>query len=345
VVLPDECAEQAARDAKAVAQALGAVGPIEECISLEYTGCLQTLERCRKAEGGALNLKINAIRDEAAEGQQAEVARLAPRLVEGIDLEDTIDGLRKISAGCSYLLEQFNGLLTYLNTFQGLEPVQRVLAIHLCGRRPCDWFRDGVVRDWTYAYVFGIYGDTGVTAEKGCDLLHADRPPTMGPLEYLHHVQGLIETPISGAEANARLRKLVATQIKDLTDRRDFLKDREARNLEDQVAAAHVDGTPEGKNRRNYMAAAVRNMKALRLELEALQARRPERGEEPETPGPGPEPKPAENVVEGTEPNTPKAQEEAGGSPQAAQPARPAVLATPGIVTMGTWEVVRHLFE
>jgi hypothetical protein len=339
VVLPDECPEQAARDAEDVAQALGAVGPVEECITMAYTGCLHTLERCRKAEGGALNLKINAIRDEAALGRQAGVARLAPRLVEGIDLEDTIDGLRKTSAGCSYLLEQFNGLLTYLNTFQGLEPVQRVLAIHLCGRRPCDWFRDGVVRDWTYAYVFGIYGDIGVTAEQACDLLHADRPPTMGPLEFLHHVQGLIETPVSGVAANALLRKLLAAQIKDLTDLRDLRKFQEARDLEDQVAAAHVDGTPEGRNRRHYEAAAIRNMKALRIELEALQALRRERGEEPEAP------EPAENVGEGTEPNAPQAQEEAGGSPEASQPARPAVPTTPGIHTMGTWEVVCHRLE
>jgi hypothetical protein len=98
-------------------------------------------------------------------------------------------------------------------------------------------------------------------------------------------------------------------------------------------------------------------MKALRLELEALQEQRPERGEEPgvpkaaeEVPG-GTEaksagaPQAAEEVSGGTEAKSAGAPEEAGGSPEPASSARPAVLATVGALALGTWEVVRHLLE
>jgi hypothetical protein len=104
------------------------------------------------------------------------------------------------------------------------------------------------------------------------------------------------------------------------------------------------------------MAAAVRNMKALRLELEALQAR-PERGGEPAVPAAAEEvpegtearsaqaPVPAEKVVGGTEAKSAQAPQAAGGPPEPAPPARLAVLASLGALALGTWEVVRHLLE
>jgi hypothetical protein len=229
-----------------------------------------------------------------------------------------------------------------------------VLAIHLLGRRPGDWFRDGVVRDWTHAYVFAYYGDRPFDGDSVCELLHADCPERMSPSEYLHHASRLIETVLSPGEAHAVLRRLVAAEIESLTDRREALEGREARDLGDRIDIARVDSSPEGKNRRNYMAAAVRNMKALRLELEALQEQRPERGEEPAAPEEAEEvpggtearsaqdPQAAEKVPGGTEAKSAQA---AGGSLEPAPPARLAVLASLGALALGTWEVVRHLLE
>jgi hypothetical protein len=260
-------------------------------------------------------------------------------VLAGTDLETTIDQLKKTSAGCSYLLSQFHLIDEHLSIFDGLSPVQRVLAIHLLGRRPCDWFRDGVVRDWTYAYIFAYYGDRPFDGESVCELLHADRPERMSPSEYRHHVNQLIETALSADEANAVLRKLVAGQIKDLTDLRDLRKFQEARDLEDKIDKAKVDDSPEGKNRGHYMATALRNMKALRVELEALQERRRERGGEPE------DPEAAEDVPGKSEAKSAADPEPAGGSPEPASPARPAVLATVAAPATGTWEVVRHRLE
>jgi hypothetical protein len=104
------------------------------------------------------------------------------------------------------------------------------------------------------------------------------------------------------------------------------------------------------------MAAAVRNMKALRLELEALQAR-PERGGEHAVPaaaeeGPGETEarsadahRAAEEVPGGTEAKSAGDPETAGGAPEPAPPARPAVVATLGALALGAWVVVRHLLE
>jgi hypothetical protein len=339
VVLSDECPETVAREAQEIVQALDPVGPAEEQIALAYAGCFQSFLRGQKAEGGALNLAQNAAREQAAEGQQAEVARLGGLLLAGTDLETTIDQLKKTSAGCSYLISQFHFIDEHLSIFDGLSPVQRVLAIHLLGRRPCDWFRDGVVRDWTHAYVFAYYSDRPFDGEVVCALLHADRPDRMSPSEYSHHVNQLIETALSADEANAVLRKLVAGQIRDLTDLRDLRKFQEARDLEDKIDKARVDDSPEGKNRQHYMASAVRTMKALRIELEALQERRRERGGEPEVP------EPAEEVPGKSEAKSAQAPEPAGGSPEPAPPAQPAVLTTLGEVALGTWEVVRHRLE
>jgi hypothetical protein len=339
VVLPDECAETVTREAQEMVQALDAVGPAEERIALAYAGCFQSFQRGQTAEGGALNLAQNAVREQAAEGQQAEVSRLGGLLVAGTDLETTIDQLKRTSTGCSYLLSQFNIIDEHLSIFDGLSPVQRVLAIHLLGRRPCDWFRDGVVRDWTYAYVFAYYGDRPFDGESVAALLHADRPERMSPSEYLHHVNHLIETALSADEANAVLRKLVAAQIKELTDLRDLRKFQEARDLEDKIDKARVDDSPEGRNRQQNMAAAVRHMKALRIELEAMQAQRRERGGEPAAP------EAAQDVPGESEPNAAAAPKPAGGSPEPVLPAPPAVLATVGTLALVAWEVVRRLLE
>jgi hypothetical protein len=339
VVLADECPETVAREAQEMAQALDPVGPAEEGIALAYAGCFQSFQRGQKAEGGALNLAQNAVREQAAEGQQAEVSRLGGLVLAGTDLETTIDQLKKTSAGCSCLLSQFYLIDEHLSIFDGLSPVQRVLAIHLLGRRPCDWFRDGVVRDWTHAYVFAYYGDRPFDGESVCELLHADRPERMSPSEYLHHVNQLIETVLSADEANAVLRKLVAAQVRDLTDLRDLRKFQEARDLDDKIAMAKVDSSPEGKNRRHYMASAVRTMKALRIELEALQERRRERGGAPEVPAP------AEDVPGKSEAKSAADPEPAGGSPEASQPARPNILASLATPALGTWEAVRHRLE
>jgi hypothetical protein len=105
------------------------------------------------------------------------------------------------------------------------------------------------------------------------------------------------------------------------------------------------------------MAAAVRNMKALRLELEALQARRPERGGAPLGPAAAEDvvggtearsaeaPASAEDVVGGTEAKLAEAPVAAGGPPEPAPPARPAVLATLGTLALMAWEVIRHQLE
>jgi hypothetical protein len=87
------------------------------------------------------------------------------------------------------------------------------------------------------------------------------------------------------------------------------------------------------------MSAAVRHMKALRIELEALQARRRERDDQPEVP------EAVQDVPGKSEPNAAEAPEPAGGSPEPAPPVRPEVLATLGALALGAWEVIRHQLE
>jgi hypothetical protein len=106
VVLPGEDAEQLARDAEETVQNLGAGTGTERQLGLEYEATIQTIKRCRKAEGAALNLKINEIRDQAADGRAAEVATLGARLLDGQDLDSTLEQLRKTAAGCVFLKNQ-----------------------------------------------------------------------------------------------------------------------------------------------------------------------------------------------------------------------------------------------
>jgi hypothetical protein len=341
VVLPGEDAEQIARDAEETVQNLAAGSEAERQLALEYQATIETIKRCRKAEGAALNLKINEIRDQAADGPAAEVATLGARLLDGQDLDSTLEQLRKTAAGCVFLKNQWLILSKHLDSFSSFNPMQRVLAIRLCGKRGCDLFRDGVVRDWVLAVLGACYGSTGVEPEVVAGLLALDRPELMSVDEFTYEISILLRYLPSMREGSALLRQKVAAAIKELDERIEVLTDREARDLEHRIDAARVDGTPEGKNRRHYLAASIRNLKALRVEIEALQAKRLEQGDDDEPEAP----EPAENRAGKSEPNAADAPEPAGGSPEPAPSVRPEVLATLGALALGAWEVLRHQLE
>jgi len=82
------------------------------------------------------------------------------------------------------LLGELGLLSDWLKTHTSLEPSQRVRAIQLCGRRPCDLFLDSVVMDWDLACIGGIHGNGRLDAAEAAVILKNDRVEAMTPDEF-----------------------------------------------------------------------------------------------------------------------------------------------------------------
>jgi hypothetical protein len=97
----------------------------------------------------------------------------------------------KTAAGCVFLKDQWLILSKHLDSFSSFNPMQRVLAIRLTGKRACDLFRDGVVRDWVLAVLGAFYGSAGGSPEPAPpvrpEVLATLRALALGAWEVLRH--------------------------------------------------------------------------------------------------------------------------------------------------------------
>ena len=125
------------------------------------------------------------------------------------------------------------GLLAdWLKTHTSLERSQRVRAIYLCGRRPCDLFIDTVVRDQDL-----------LTASAASRAIPSSKPPTLRCSSKNDRIESITPDEFERLltpwlpklpwirEGHATLKEFLEGQIEDLTERYDLIDLREKRDL------------------------------------------------------------------------------------------------------------------
>jgi hypothetical protein len=209
-------------------------------------------QRVLLADRAAITKTINEINTQYYDRKKAAVGPLIALLPDR-PLEAQFQ-LLKSTAGCSYILEQFQLMYDQLATHSSLGPCQFMLALSLCGKHHRDLFRDGVIRDWARAHVASYHGDQNpVEVKSVCRLLHTDRPEHMETDEFFYDLERLVEKLPTRAEGTALLRRLIATQIREVTERRKLIAVSEKVEIELEVAKARTDVSRDGALRHRYL--------------------------------------------------------------------------------------------
>ena len=212
--------------------------------------------RIERAEVCSVNQTINSIIDSFYDSIDAGVTTLTANLIAAP--RDTVTGLMKSSAGCSYIIDQFLTIKEWLAVCPCFEMSMREHALRLGGHDPRDLFRDGIVMDVDRAYLGAIAGTGNVTVAAAVDTFIYDCPEDMSRQEFERRLGRLVVDLPDKAEARETLRNYVEDHIKSLTEWRSLIELREERIQADAIGAARATATPEGDRRHRYVATAMR---------------------------------------------------------------------------------------
>src|SRR5439155_14797776 len=103
-------------------------------------------QRCLAADGAAETRVVNRVQHQRDDQQALRLEDLIANLAASPGA--AIIQLRSFSLGIDWILQQVELLEEHLQTSRSLHPSQRVMAISICGRRPCNLFIDPVVMQW-----------------------------------------------------------------------------------------------------------------------------------------------------------------------------------------------------
>jgi hypothetical protein len=188
--------------------------------------------RANKADVAHNTRVVNDVLNNFEDQQALRCADLVENLADSPST--CIIALRSFTHGIHHLLQQIELLDEHLRTSRSFHPSQRVLAIHLCGRRPQDLFTDELVRQWDIDYLSGLHGPGKISAAQAAQLLGRDRPADMDPGEFERRLGGWLQNLDSIEEGRALLKQGLADARRDLLER---LKEVEAREVIDRALA------------------------------------------------------------------------------------------------------------
>jgi hypothetical protein len=164
----------------------------------------------------------------------------------------TITALRNFSMGIAWTLTQVESLLEHLRTNRSFHPSQRIMAIHMCGVKPCHLFTDPLVKAWNIHYLSALHGPGKITAEEAAEILENDRPEGVGPEEYARRLGDWLRELVDPRQGHAWLKETLAAIKADLLEWRAIVAEREAEDRERAIEAAKVSVKHEIMLRRRY---------------------------------------------------------------------------------------------
>jgi hypothetical protein len=235
-------------------------------------------KRANNADVAAGTRVINGVLNNFEEQQALRCADLVENLAASPAA--SIIALRSFSHGIYHLLEQIELLDEHSRTSGSFHPTQRVLAIHLCGRRPQDLFTDELVRQWTIDYLSGLHGPGKISAAQAAELLWRDRPADMDPGEFERRLGGWLQNLDSIEAGQALLKQGLADARKDLLARLKEVETREAIDKALAVQQAMLSVNAECMKYLRYRRECERGSQAALRLLHQLQRMRLNYGEE-----------------------------------------------------------------
>jgi hypothetical protein len=237
------------------------------------TAAQVNVERCRRADEAATAGMVRQVDDEAADRQDAQVRELADRLPAD---HTAWYGLRDLSMGIKYLIEQVKILQETLANHGYLEPGERHHMIRLSGKDPMHIFTQRWVFQVDCDCLAAVHGAGKLTAGQAAQALACDRPEGVGPEEYARRLGPLVAGMVDHAQAREYLRENLESMETELLDRLELIRRREA----DARAQARVDISAEGEKRSRYINRDLRLRYAALRELRALKKDQRENGGE-----------------------------------------------------------------
>ena len=210
------------------ADELGAVTESERYLAEAAAKASWRIDRCRGAEAAALSRQLLKAGEDYDDALAEEVERLGERLCE--DPAGVVRQLRRSTAGCRWLIGQWETLAERLAHWKALEPTERHLATHLMGKHRGDLFDPAVSR-----LVAAYLGALRIDAERACQILGNDRPEEMSAVEFDRRVKSLCETLPDSAGGQAAQKAIVAEAIAELSERLELIEAREGRDRELRV--------------------------------------------------------------------------------------------------------------
>jgi hypothetical protein len=246
------------------------------------------LDRAERAETAALTQQVLAAQDDHHE----EIAAAVAKLIAAITLDDPrtqpeiVDissQLRATAQGCRQAATAWGRLIDRLDQVGWLESNQYFQGLYLLGKSPMQVFTDPVVTDWVAAYLGTLSNQ--MSADRACQILEYDRPPTMDDVILRRYVDLMMATLSDKAGGRARMKAVAQAAIAELTERARLLDAEAERDRLIAIERARFDQSKDASLRLRYTTAnrraldgaldTLKKLKAMRLAEEKAQAEPP----------------------------------------------------------------------
>jgi hypothetical protein len=225
----------------------------------------------------ALALDLIDEAEEAAEARrQEEVARLAEKLPK--EWAATARALRTTSAGCHWLLAEFEKLREHIAAHHCLYAHQRLWLLNMLGKEGLDAVRaDPVAVRWIPVLVGATYGRQPnilkqVSIESG-NLL----PVWMHRDEYWEWMQKLADMVLEVGPARERLKAYLDEAVAAIKQQLVAALKRERRRRATAVQRARIDLSAPGKSLLSYQLGNERAFQGVQRRIDAMQSPKPAR--------------------------------------------------------------------
>jgi hypothetical protein len=277
VVMPGENAEEVQNKVDIYITEQGAQTQAErDAIELSVLNYFR-VKRCHNADIAAETRVVNKVQDNFEDRQCLRCADLVGNLA--LSPAATIIELRSFTHGISWLSGQIELLEEHLQTSCSFHPSQRVLLIHLLGRRLQDLFTDQVIEQLNIYYLYGLHGPGKLTPAQAASLFWQDRPADMDPGEFERRLGGWLDELVSIPEGHALLKESLAEVKADLLRRLTVVEEREAIDLDLATEEAMVSVNADCMMRLRYRRESERGQQAGMRQLHQLQLMRLKYGE------------------------------------------------------------------
>jgi hypothetical protein len=275
VVLPGESEEKFRRRLEGWFGELAPHGEIERYYAEAAVASSWRRDRCIRAETAILTDRVLDVADPDPEADEAKARRLGARLAK--DPAAVAPRLRQTSAGCRWMLAEWDDLDSTLDELGFWEHSRLHLALHLLGYAAPQWRDAGPVTDIVVGAMSARYGQQTTPANVRFAL--GGKPEAMGKLEYQNETEALATICDDKATGRAELKAIVADARADLLERLEWVEAVEARRQATAVDRASFDDSPAGQRRQRYEAMHDRALRAALRDLRAEQERRMAEGD------------------------------------------------------------------
>jgi hypothetical protein len=293
LILPGESAEELQERRDRWVKDLGAKTEPERYEAFNAVHATWRQDRMRRAETIALTAMIDTVTEKFHEQTELETRDLVDRLAESPF--EVVTALRNTTAGLTWMLGQVERLEQWLTVSYSFSPSDRNRAIHLCGKRPVDWYEDAAVWHWVWLNLGASKPDDMAPRDWAMQALAEDRPPHLSDVSFETRMEVLSRNLPPYLAAHAQLQQKLAALREELTERHELIALREERDLSRAIEKAKGDAGPESAQRQRVENSMDRQRRGSLKELRALQKTRPEPDDDdsdgtPREPDPGTDP-------------------------------------------------------